>query len=415
MAKVCRVCGAGNLEPFLDLGDQPHCNSLLSPDHLDQAEPKYPLRVCFCPVCTTVQIDHTVAKEEMFGDYLYVSGTTETLHRHFQDTTDRLVSRLHLDPGDLVVDIGSNDGTWLGCYKPYDIDALGVEAARNLATMANQAGLHTLNCFFNEKAAESILAAHGPAKLVTAAGVFFHLEELHSATAGVARLIGPDGVFCVQAIYLGEILAHTEFDNIYHEHLTYWTVRSIGDLFARHGLEIFSAQLLPIHGGSLELLVAARGRRSIDPSVRAMLAAERAGGYHQLATYQAFADRVWQMRERLLTILADFRDRGLTVYAFGAPAKGATLLNSFGISVDMVPFAVERNPLKIGKVIPGARIPIIDEATAAPPDAYLVLPWNFLTEFLQKKRDYIMSGGKFIVPVPEPIVIDAGNFDAHVH
>lgn len=411
---ICRVCGAKHLDPFLDLGDQPHCNSLLRADRLDQLEPRYPLRVCFCPVCTTVQIDYTVAKEEMFGDYLYVSGTTKTLRQHFQATTDHLVSQLGLTADDLVVDIGSNDGTWLACYQSHGIKALGVEPARNLAAKANQAGLRTVNRFFNEATAKDILATDGPAKLVTAAGVFFHLEELHSATDGVARLIGRDGVFCVQAIYLGEILAHTEFDNIYHEHLTYWTVRSIGTLFARHGLEIFSARQVPIHGGSLELLVAAQGCRPIDASVPAILAAEEASGYHQFATYQAFADRVWRMREHLLAILADFHRRGLTVYAFGAPAKGATLLNSFGITVDMVPLAVERNPLKIGKTIPGARIPIVDEETAPVPDAFLVLPWNFLPEFLQKKRDYIMAGGQFIVPVPEPTVIDARNYDAYL-
>lgn len=410
---ICRVCRGDRLEQFLDLGDQPHCNSLLLPEALGREEPRYPLRVWFCADCTTVQIDHTVPKEEMFGEYLYVSGTTETLRRHFQASTERLVERLTLAPGDLVVDIGSNDGTWLKCYERRQLRAVGVEPARNLAKQANAEGVDTINQFFNAETAREIIATRGRPRLVTAAGVFFHLEELHGATQGVRLLLEGGGTFCVQAIYLGEILRNTEFDNIYHEHLTYWTVGSIGRLFARYGLEIYHVDLLPIHGGSLELLVGLAGAHPVDASVGSFLAEETARGFDRLATYQAFAARVWQIRDRLLAILDDFRERGKTVYAFGAPAKGATTLNSFGITRNRVPLAVERNPLKIGKVIPGARIPIVDEETTPAPDAFLILPWNFLAEFLRKKRAYIAAGGAFIVPVPEPVVIDAANYDRY--
>ena len=410
----CRVCAGTRLEAFLDLGDQPHCNSLLLPDQLNRREPHFPLRVQFCHDCTTVQIDHTVPKEEMFGEYLYVSGTTQTLREHFRQSAIRLVDRLGLKAGELVVDIGSNDGTWLHCYQPFGIKALGVEPARNLAKLANDSGATTLNRFFNAAAARDIIAEHGRPRLVTAAGVFFHLEELQSATAGIADLIGNSGVFCVQAIYLGEILRNTEFDNIYHEHLTYWTIASIQALFDRHGLEVFSSDLLPIHGGSLELLVAAKGTRPIAASVGRMRAAESELGYGRLQTYRDFADRVWKIRDRLLGFLRDFKAQGKTVHAFGAPAKGATMLNSFGITAELVPIAVERNPLKIGKYIPGARIPIADEEAVPAPDAYLMLPWNFLAEFLRRKKDYILGGGSFIVPVPFPVIIDRNNYHQHV-
>ncbi len=410
---ICRVCRGDNLEQFLDLGDQPHCNSLLLPEALARREPFYPLRVWFCRDCTTVQIDHTVPKEVMFGEYLYVSGTTQTLRRHFQDSAERLVRQLGLKPGDLVVDIGSNDGTWLKSYGK-ELRTLGVEPARNIADEANTQGVATLNRFFNADTARDIVATHGRPKLVTAAGVFFHLEELHSATEGVRLLLDGDATFCVQAIYLGEILRNTEFDNIYHEHLTYWRVDSIARLFAQFGLEVYHADLLPIHGGSLELLVGIARAHPIDASVDRFLTEEAANGFDRIETYRAFADRVWQIRDKLLAILRDYKARGKTVHAFGAPAKGATTLNSFGIDSDLVPLAVERNPLKIGKVIPGARIPIADEDATPVPDAYLILPWNFLPEFLRRKRDYIMGGGAFIVPVPDPVVIDAANYDAHL-
>lgn len=410
----CRVCSGQDVEIVLDLGDQPHCNSLLAQEQLEQQEPIYPLRLGFCHDCTTVQIDHTVPKETMFSEYLYVSGTTRTLREHFADSARRLREKLDLQPGDLVVDIGSNDGTWLAEWQKLGMNVLGVEPATNIAEQAVAAGVPTINDFFNADVARRILEEHGAPKLVTAAGVFFHLEELHSATEGVAEFCKAGATFCVQAIYLGEMLRNNEFDNIYHEHLTYWTVRSIGELFARHGLEVWSANLVPIHGGTLELLVAAQGTREIDSSVDEFRAREDELGYGEIETYRRFAEKVWEIRDGLLEILKRYKDEGKTVHAFGAPAKGATMLNSFGITAELVPEAEEKNPLKVGRWIPGARIPIVDEdKVETPPDAYLILPWNFLGEFLKFRRDYILGGGEFIVPVPEPTVINADNYAEH--
>jgi 2-polyprenyl-3-methyl-5-hydroxy-6-metoxy-1,4-benzoquinol methylase len=406
----CRVCHSQRLEQFLDLGDQPHCDSLLRPEDLARREPFYPLQVCFCHDCTAVQINYTVPKETMFEEYLYVSGTTQTLRTHFQNSADRLVKRLGLKSGDLVVDIGSNDGTWLACYQKSGLRALGVDGAKNLAEMANARGIETWAKFFNADVAREIITQKGRAKLVTAAGVFFHLEELHSVTEGIAELIRDGGVFCVQAISLAGMLRYTQFDQVYHEHLTYWTVKSLDCLFAQYGLEIFHADILPIHGGSLELLVAPKGTQKIDPSVDAMRAEEKKLGCDKIETYKKFAERVWEIERELLTILKNYSAQGKTVQAFGAPAKGATLLNSFHITPELVQCAVEVNPLKIGKYIPGARLPIVDEKITPAPDAYLLLAWNFLKEFLPRKRDYILNGGEFIVPIPTPVVINKNNY-----
>jgi 2-polyprenyl-3-methyl-5-hydroxy-6-metoxy-1,4-benzoquinol methylase len=410
----CRVCHSVKVEQFLDLGAQPHCDSLLVPADLAHKEQYYPLQVCFCHECTAVQINYTVPKETMFGEYLYVSGTTATLRNHFKASTERLVNRLGLKAGDLVVDIGSNDGTWLACYEPYGLRVLGVDGAKNLAEMANARGVETWAKFFNAEVARAIIAQKGRPKLVTAAGVFFHLEELHSVTEGIAELIRDGGVFCVQAISLAGMLRYTQFDQVYHEHLTYWTVHSLDRLFSQYGLEIFAADMLPIHGGSMELLVAPRGTQAIDASVEKMREEERALGCNRLETYKQFAGRVWEIEAELMAILRDYKTRGKKVYAFGAPAKGATLLNTFKITTDLVQCAVEVNPLKVGKYVPGIRLPIVDEKTADVPDAYLILAWNFLKEFLPKKKDYIMSGGKFIVPIPTPVVIDKDNYAQYV-
>jgi hypothetical protein len=408
----CRVCGRREVEEVLDLGDQPHCNSLLAPGELDRPEPVYPLRLGFCRSCTTSQIDYTVPKETMFSDYLYVSGTTSSLRAHFRDSAERLVAQVGLQPGDLVVDIGSNDGTWLKQFQELGMEALGVEPATNLAEEAERAGVPTLNAFFDAAAAETILARGEPPKLVTAAGVFFHLEELHSATEGVAALCRAGARFCMQAIYLGGMLEHNAFDQIYHEHLTYWNLSSFERLLERHGLEALSVGLVPIHGGSMEVLVGERGAAEPDPGVAAFREREVEEGLTDIAAYRAFAGRVWDIRDRLREQLEGYRAAGRSVHAFGAPAKGATLLNSFRITPDLVQVAVERNPLKVGRTIPGCRIPIVEEGSIDEPDAYLMLPWNFLDEFVARRADYLRAGGAFVVPIPEPHVVDAGALAA---
>lgn len=405
----CRFCGARDVALFLDLSDQPHCNRLIPPAMAGAREPHFPLRAGFCRTCTGVQIDHTIPKESMFSNYPYVSGTTKTLPAHFADTSRRLVESYGVAHGSLVVDIGSNDGTWLKQYAPFGLDVLGVEPAANVAQLANDAGVTTWNRFFNEETAHEILAQKGPASLVTAAGVFFHLEELHSVCRGVKALLADDGVFCVQAIYLGGMLENTAFDQIYHEHLCYYTLKSLQFLLRQHGLEVFDISLVPIHGGSLEAHVGHTGRRPVGASVATLEAEEAAKGYDQFSTYQAWADKVWALRDGLLATLKDFKAQGKRIYCYGAPAKGATLLNSFGVTTELVELAVEKNPLKFDKFIPGVRIPIVDEDSVEKPDAYLVLSWNFIDEFLIKERAYLESGGAFIVPVPELRVITAAD------
>jgi SAM-dependent methyltransferase len=408
MTLQCRGCGRQNVRLFLDLGDQPHCNRLIPATLAGRKEPYYPLRVGYCADCTMVQIDYTIPKESMFTDYPYVSGTTKTLVQHFKDTAERLVATYRLGARDLVVDIGSNDGTWLSHYQPLGLRVLGIDPAANVAELAVKRGVPTWVRFFNEETAKEIVAAEGHASLVTAAGVFFHLEELHSVIRGVKELLAEDGVFVVQAIYLGGMIDNLAFDQVYHEHLVYYTLRSIEALFAQHGLEVFDARLVPIHGGSLEVHVAPKGRRPIGDSVVAMRAEEERKGYGRFETYEAFAHRVWQLRDQLKGLLQRYRDQGKTVYAYGAPAKGATLLNSFGIGPELVQKAAEKNPMKIGYLMPGSRLPIIDEGDARP-DAYLLLAWNFFEEIIAKELAYLRAGGEFIVPIPQLRVFGAAD------
>lgn len=397
---ACRCCGRRRVELVLDLGNQPHCNRLVRPDLSPGLEAHYPLRLGFCRDCTMVQIDHTIPKENMFSDYPYVSGTTKTLPAHFRATSERIAAAYGVGAGDLVVDIGSNDGTWLKQWAFSGARVLGVEAADNVARIAQEAGVPTWSRFFNEVCARDILAQYGPAKVVTAAGVFFHLEELHSVVRGIEALLAEDGVFVVQAIYLGGMVENTAFDQVYHEHLCYYTLRSLSALLEPHGLEVFEASLVPIHGGSIEAHVARKGSRPVGESVRRIQAEELAKGLGEIATYRAFAVNVLDLRERLVALLSAYRAEGRSVWAYGAPAKGATLLNSFGIGPELVQKAVEKNPMKVGLAIPGARIPIEAEEGQRP-DAYLVLAWNFIEEFLKKEQPWLAEGGELIVPIPQ--------------
>lgn len=405
---ICRGCGQREVEEFIDLGSQPHCNRLIPRKKMRLSEPIFPLRVGFCTNCTLVQIDHTIPKEEMFSDYPYVSGTTDTLINHFKLTAERLAHEYKLGEQDLVVDIGSNDGTWLSKFQSCGVQVLGIDPAENVADLALEKGVPTWVRFFNEDTASKIIREKGHASLVTAAGVFFHLEELHSVVRGVKELLTENGVFVVQAIYLGGMIENVAFDQIYHEHLVYYTLKSIEALFNRHDLEVFDVRLLPIHGGTIEVHVAQKGRRSINASVCALRNEESQKGYGELSTYTTFAKQVWELRDNLMFLLNNYKAEGKTVYAFGAPAKGATLLNSFGITSELVQFATERNPMKVGYLMPGSRIPIIDEKDQSP-DAFLVLAWNFIDEFIKREVDYLRSGGEFIVPVPELKVLNAAS------
>jgi 2-polyprenyl-3-methyl-5-hydroxy-6-metoxy-1,4-benzoquinol methylase len=397
---ACRCCGARKVELVIDLGDQPHCNRLVRPDLPAGAEHRYPLRVGFCRDCTMVQIDHTIPKESMFTDYPYVSGTTTTLPAHFLEASKRIAAAHGVKAGDLVVDIGSNDGTWLKQWAFSGARVLGVEAAGNVAKLAQDAGVPTWHRFFNAECCADIRREFGPAKIITAAGVFFHLEELHSVVEGIVQLLADDGVFVVQAIYLGGMVENTAFDQVYHEHLCYYTLKSLSALLEPHGLEVFSANLVEIHGGSIEAHVARKGSRPVQDSVRTMQAEETRKGFGEIETYRNFADNVVDLRRRLVALLEGYKADGKSVWAYGAPAKGATLLNSFGIGPDLVQKAVEKNPLKIGLAIPGVRIPIEAE-DGARPDAYLVLAWNFINEFLVKEKAYLAGGGEMVVPIPK--------------
>lgn len=391
----CRCCDAESVLLVLDLGDQPLCNRLVKPETPIGAEPVYPLRLGYCESCTLLQIDHTIPRDDMFREYVYVSGTTQTLADHFAATTRTLRAIYGIRSEDLVVDIGSNDGTWLKTWGEKQ-RAVGVEPATDIAKMARNSGIDTMNRYFDLRTAEFILANRGPAKLITSAGSFFHMEDLHGACEGIRTLLDDDGVFVCQAISANDMIRGNAFDQVLHEHLCSYTPISFGKLMRLHGLELDRPVHLSIHGGTWEYHVRKVSRTPLEHGMEFSAIS--------FAECRAFAARVLALREDVLVTLHAYKAAGKRVWAYGAPGKGGTLLNSFGIGPDLVECATEKNPLKFGLSIPGCRVPIVPEDSGRP-DAYLVLAWNFLDEFLVKERDWLDAGGEFIVPVPRVRII----------
>lgn len=405
--KSCRICKSQQLIKFLSLGDQPHCNSFLRSEDLNQAEPSWPLELMYCQDCHLVQLSYVVDPDVMFRSYVYVSGTTKTLNEHFRQSAANLVEKFQLPPDSLVVDIGSNDGTFLQHFQNLGMNVVGVDPATNIAQLANERGIETINNFFTEETARKIRQEKGAAALITAAGVFFHIDDMDDVCRGIYELLDDQGILHVQAIYLGSMLEQNSFDNVYHEHVSYYTLHPLIHLFNRFGLTVFDVGYSEIHGGSLLVYVCKGDAYPVRESVQKQLDYERSQGWDTLKPYQEFAQRVQNIRQQLTSLLAELKSQGKRIAAYTAPAKGNTLLNYCQIGTNLLDYAVEKAPLKVGLYTPGMHIPVIDETEAMKnrPDYFLLLAWNFKEELLQKNQAYRDQGGKFIIPIPTPHIV----------
>jgi len=394
---MCRVCDSTALEPVLDLGDQPWCNHFLTKDKIGK-EPFYPLRLFFCTKCATSQLDYTVKKEVMFGDHTYLSGVTKSLSDHFKQVATDVDAKFFRDHTQKsVLDIGSNDGTQLKHFKSLGYDVLGVESSKTTAKIAEDAGIPTRNEFFNLDSIEKIGRKFD---VINASGVFFHLEELHSVTKAIKKGLKDDGVFVVQFLYMKSILENDAFDQIYHEHLLYYSLKTIEILLNRHGLSMFDARLAPIHGGSIIGYVGHQGARSETARLKAMRAEEVQSGCNQIDAYHSFAKRVAAMKERNVEMLKKARAEGKRVFGMGAPVKGNTLLNYFGVGPDLIECLLEKNTLRRDLYSPGMHIPILIEGEVPEtPDIFYVLAWNFKKEILANNQALLDRGIEFFFPI----------------
>lgn len=393
----CRVCDSALLTLAFDLGFQPWGNHFLKEEEVGK-EPLYPLRVVFCAECRTPQLDYTVPKEVMFADHTYLSGTTQSLGEHFRSVARAVDERFFRTmPVKSVLDIGSNDGTQLKHFKDLGYVVLGVESSTVAAKIASDAGIPTVHDFFNRALVRKIARKFD---VINAAGIFFHLEELHSAAEGIREALADYGVFVVQFLYMKRIVENNAFDQIYHEHLLYYNLHNIEILLNRHGLMLFDARISPIHGGSVIAYATHIGARRPSPELVVLVAEEAAQQCNELATYREFAKRIETMKAENLRYLSDAKKRGKKIFGMGAPVKGNTLMNYFGIGANYLECLVEKNELRRGLYSPGSHLVIrIERELTELPDIYYVLAWNFKKEILANNQALIEKGIEFYFPV----------------
>jgi len=420
---TCRLCGSGGLELFLELGPQPLANAYPRSEAEFAGEPSFPLGVALCRDCSLVQTPDVIDPETLFRDYVYRTGASPAMSAHFREFAKEVVASQRLGRDDLVVEIASNDGTLLRHFKELGVRTLGIEPARNLAAESRAAGIETRDVFFDAAAAGRIRRSHGPASAVLANNVLAHVDDPVGFLAGARALLasdgggGAEGRLWVEVPWLLELEARLEYDTIYHEHLSCFGAATLARACEAAGLEVVSVERAAVHGGSLRLCArpaapGARAGRPADATLAARLDEERAAGLLRIETWRRFAGRVEGHRARLVELLRGLRSAGRSIAAYGAPAKGSTLLNWCRIGPDLVDFTVDRNPGKVGRYTPGVHLPIlpVDALLARQPDFVLLLAWNLADEIMAQQAEYARRGGRFILPVPEPrIVVPAAS------
>ena len=402
----CIVCKNQNLIKFLSLGHQPPSDAFLSEQDLNNEEVTYPLDLYFCNNCALVQLGYAVDPEILFRDYVYNSGTNNSLKVNFTELVGKIVKTYNITEEDLVIDIGSNDGTLLENYREHNIKILGIDPSSS-TSIAIEKGIPTIVDFFNVEVSEKVVITHGKAKVVTATNVFAHVVDLDSFMEGIVKILADDGVFISESGYVVDMIEGMQYDSIYHEHLRYYSIKPLVVLFERFGMEIVNIEHISTHGGSIRVYAAKKGVLSKQSIVNEMLDTEAKSGYHSIEAYFAFAKKVSLIKFKLLELIFELKKSGKRIVGVGAPAKGNTLLNFCKLDKDTIDYLTEKSPLKIGLFSPGMHIPVVGEAKmfADQPEIAIMLSWNIALELIQKLRKLGFKG-KFIIPNPIPRVIE---------
>ena len=393
----CRICKSTNIVKVLDLGRQPWCNNFIKVNEIGR-EKKYPLVLMYCKNCCLAQLNHTVKKEIMFSDHTYLSGITKTLSNHFKSICDDLDKRFNKNRTKKnILDIGSNDGTFLKHFKKKKWNILGIESSKKIAKFANKNRIKTINKFFNFKLAKTIDQKFD---FINAAGIFFHLEELHSFTRGVKLLLKPDGIFVVQFLYMKSIMQNIAFDQIYHEHLLYYNLLTLQNLLTKYNLEIFDCKLETVHGGQMIAYINQKNKRKKTKRYLDFKKKEVLSGCNKIDYYRKFKSKVEDLKLENLKFLNNAKKNNKTIFGIGAPAKGNTLLNYFDIKNNIISKLLEKNRMRKNLYSPGSHIPIVMENEEKQiPDIYYVLAWNFKKEILMNFKKRGIKKSKFYFPI----------------
>lgn len=405
----CRMCDSSRLVKAMSLTPTPPGNRLLKKEELDRPETVYPLELYFCEACTHVQLGHVVDPKILYQkDYLYVSGTSSDFVSHLSDYASEMVRRRRLEPGSLVADIGSNDGTCLGFFKQLGMRVLGVDPATNIAQAATAGGIETVPRFFSLSLSKELRTEYGPAALITSHNACAHIDQLDDVVRGVEHWLADDGLFVLEVGYFADVYANLFFDTIYHEHLDYHTVAPFRKLFARTGMELMAVERIKPQGGSIRVMAQkAGGNAPLSSSVEELVEFERSIALDCPSTLTKFGERIGHLGAKLRALLATLRSEGKSIAAYGAPTKAVTLLSHFKIGSESLDFVVEDNPLKHGRFLPLSHIPVVstEELHRRNPDYLLILAWNFAAPIMGMHRRYTEAGGRFILPMPDPRIV----------
>jgi SAM-dependent methyltransferase len=406
----CRFCNQALHTVFVDLGMSPMSNAYIRPDKLNNAESFYPLTTFVCTSCLLVQLLEYESPDVIFSDYAYFSSYSETWLEHSKKYVDMILERLQLNHESLVVELASNDGYLLQYFIAHNIPVLGIEPAENVAEVASQKGIPTIPKFFGKKLAQELFDEGKSADLIVGNNVLAHVPDINDFVAGMKLLLNPDGVITMEFPHLLQLIRNNQFDTIYHEHFSYLSLLSVEKIFNHHGLKIFDVEELPTHGGSLRIFAShmEEPNRAISDNVRRLRNVEKEAGLTDIRTYTSFTEKVKKLKRELLTELIRLKDEGNRIVAYGAAAKGNTLLNYCGIRTDIIDYVVDRNPHKVGKYLPGTHIPIKSVETIGEdrPEYVLILPWNLKDEIIDQNKNIRDWGGRFIVPIPSVYILD---------
>ncbi len=400
----CRICGNKHLIPVLNLGSLPLANSFVTKRALKRHEARFPLAVQLCSECSLLSLRHVIDPRILFKNYRYLTGASIPLVAHFEEEAKMIARRYIRDKDDLVVEFGSNDGALLSALKGR-CRVLGVDPAKNLSALATRRGVPTVTAFWGEETARRIQKKYGQAKVIVANNVFAHIDDLHDCMRAVSLLLRDDGVFISESHWVGNLIGEGGFDQIYHEHLSYYSLHALARLARAHGLIIGDAALVPIHGESLRVSMKKHGTPRV--SVQRLLLREQKIGLTRPKVFREFATKVEKNRRDLQCLLKELKNKEKTIAGYGAPAKGNTLLNYFKIGPDTLDFITDTTLTKQGLYTPGTQIPILSPNALRrnPPDYLLLLAWNYVDAILKKEKSLRAKGVKFIIPVPEVRVV----------
>lgn len=409
MSLQCRFCDTALTHSFVDLGTSPLANSYLNKEDLNKMEPFYPLHVYVCSKCFLVQLPESQSPEAIFEEYAYFSSYSDTWLKHARDYTEMMIQRFGFDSKSYVIELASNDGYLLQYFKQKGVPVLGIEPAKNVAKVAQEAGIPTLINFFGQELAKELVAEGKKADLIVGNNVLAHVPRLNNFVQGMKTVLNPQGVITMEFPHLMRLIEENQFDTIYHEHFSYFSFSTVANVFAQQGLCVFDVEELPTHGGSLRIYARHENdvTKPVDSKVGDLKKREEGKGYKDLALYQLFGEKVKGTKRNILEFLIRAKKDGKLIVGYGAPAKGNTLLNYCGIRTDFIDYTVDRSPHKQGHYLPGTHIPIFhpDKIRETKPDYLVILPWNLKEEIMKQMAHIREWGGKFVVLIPKVEVL----------